>query len=61
MTDDIPECIKRDKDNRAPFMLTKCTDDPRGGIDFGLMKLTPVTSPPASPPAQWLPPWEPKT
>lgn len=40
--DGIPECLRRDKNNVAPWMVPKCTDSPEGDIDFGLMKLNPA-------------------
>lgn len=51
--DDIPTCIKRDKNNVAPFMLDppEYKDD---AIDW--VPINPEASPPASPPS-WVPPW----
>jgi hypothetical protein len=54
MTDDIPEGLRRDKNNVAPFMRRNLTEQTM--LDVAAEIFNPEANPPASPPS-WVPPW----
>lgn len=61
MTDDIPACLKRDKNNVAPFMMKSlCVDEgcPHAGTPH--VCVSPADNPPATD-QDWLPPWASKS
>lgn len=51
---DVPAVLKRDKDNKAPYMIENV--HPTGRNFFADLVASPANSPPASPPS-WVPPW----
>lgn len=55
MTDDIPERLRRDANNRAPFM-----DEQMQVYAAVAEYVSPLNSPPASDP-NWVPPWASKS
>lgn len=58
---DIPNALRRDASNRAPFMHTYEELFYGDGAKFDwTVRVSPVASPPATAP-DWVPPWQTKT
>lgn len=55
---DIPECLKRDKNNKAPFMLKEISQKVMTEYASTFM-LSPAINPQSTPP-DWTPPWSSK-